>query len=161
MRASPGRRITGFALDEVGDWYALLECGHTQHVRHRPPLENRPWVVTEDGRKQHLGFELECPNCRMPALPEGLVVYKTTARFDAQSVPAGLLKSHRLRSDVWGRIVVEAGYLVYTIEEEPPLVFILNPRLHGIVEPEVPHHVSPRGNVQFHVEFLRRDPSQR
>ncbi len=32
------RRITGFAQDDVGDWVALLDCHHRQHVRHHPPL---------------------------------------------------------------------------------------------------------------------------
>lgn len=35
--AGIGRRIVGFDRDEEGDWVALLECGHRQHVRHRPP----------------------------------------------------------------------------------------------------------------------------
>jgi tellurite resistance-related uncharacterized protein len=160
MSALPKRKITRFARDEAGDWVAQLECGHTQHVRHRPPLENRLWVVTESGRREHLGIELECRSCLMPALPEGLVVYKTTAWFDAETVPSGLLRSHRLRGEVWGRIVVESGYVVYTIELEPPLVFVLSPRLQGIVQPEVRHHVTPRGNARFRVEFLRAEATR-
>ena len=39
--------ILGFHQDEYGDWVAELACGHTQHVRHRPPWELRPWVATE------------------------------------------------------------------------------------------------------------------
>ncbi|MFB8831117.1 DUF3565 domain-containing protein [Azotobacter sp. CWF10] len=23
---------------------AVLSCGHTQHLRHQPPWQNRPWV---------------------------------------------------------------------------------------------------------------------
>jgi cytochrome c-type biogenesis protein CcmH/NrfF len=57
------RKITGFRLDEQGDWVAELECRHGQHVRHRPPWENRPWVVTENGRAEHLGRELHCTKC--------------------------------------------------------------------------------------------------
>lgn len=44
------RRIIGFHQDEHDDWVADLECGHTQHVRHDPPWQNRPWVVTPEGR---------------------------------------------------------------------------------------------------------------
>lgn len=55
--------ITGFHQDEQGDWVADLACGHTQHVRHRPPWELRPWVTTEDGRRTHLGFLLQCRKC--------------------------------------------------------------------------------------------------
>jgi hypothetical protein len=53
------RRITGFRQDEHGDFIAVLECGHTQHVRHRPPWQIREWVTTEAGRNQKLGVSLE------------------------------------------------------------------------------------------------------
>lgn len=55
--------ITGYHTDEEGDWVAELACGHNQHVRHRPPFFNRPWVVTEAGRRAMLGFELGCKKC--------------------------------------------------------------------------------------------------
>ena len=58
------RRIVGFHQDEVGDWVAELECGHSQHVRHDPPFVSRPWVVTEEGRAERLGTTLDCPPCR-------------------------------------------------------------------------------------------------
>ena len=57
------RAIVGFHLDDVGDWVADLECGHTQHVRHNPPWTNRPWVVTESGRSSRLGYTLNCKDC--------------------------------------------------------------------------------------------------
>jgi hypothetical protein len=57
------RTIVGFHQDENEDWVADLNCGHAQHVRHRPPWENRPWVVTKEGRAQHLGHELDCKKC--------------------------------------------------------------------------------------------------
>jgi hypothetical protein len=40
-----------------------LDCGHTQHVRHDPPWQNRSWVMSEEGRKAHLGVGLECKRC--------------------------------------------------------------------------------------------------
>jgi len=55
--------IIGFHKDEKDDWVAELDCGHNQHVRHNPPWMNRPWVTTENGRKDHLGRELECKKC--------------------------------------------------------------------------------------------------
>ena len=57
------RRVVGFRQDEEGHWVAELECGHTQHVRHDPPWQVRPWVVTEEGREAHLGMELDCRLC--------------------------------------------------------------------------------------------------
>ena len=57
------QRIVGFHQDEYSDWVADLACGHGQHVRHQPPLTNRPWVLTEEGRKQNLGQVLNCKKC--------------------------------------------------------------------------------------------------
>lgn len=57
------RKIEGFDKDEQGDWRARLECGHYQHVRHAPPLINREWVLTGNGRREKLGAALECRKC--------------------------------------------------------------------------------------------------
>lgn len=55
--------ITGYHRDDEGHWVAELKCGHQQHVRHNPPWQLRPWVVTEKGRDAHLGRELDCRKC--------------------------------------------------------------------------------------------------
>lgn len=57
------RGIVGFRRDEEGHWVAELECGHTQHVRHDPPWQWRPWVLTEEGRRGRLGTVLVCVSC--------------------------------------------------------------------------------------------------
>ena len=55
--------IVGFHLDKENHWVADLACGHTQHVRHDPPWQNRPWVLTKQGRREKLGAMLECKKC--------------------------------------------------------------------------------------------------
>lgn len=55
--------IVGFHLDDERHWVAQLNCGHKQHVRHNPPWQNRPWVLTEDGRNAKLGVMLNCTIC--------------------------------------------------------------------------------------------------
>jgi hypothetical protein len=62
------RIIVGFHKDEEGHWVADLDCGHTRHVRHDPPWQNRPWVETEEGRSRFLGTQLNCVKCD-PAQP--------------------------------------------------------------------------------------------
>lgn len=57
------RAITGFHQDQERHWVADLECGHTRHVRHEPPWQNRPWVTTAEGRAQFLGTNLNCVLC--------------------------------------------------------------------------------------------------
>lgn len=55
--------ITGYHKDEEDHWVAELECGHNQHVRHKPPWVERPWVTTEMGRTAMLGERLNCKKC--------------------------------------------------------------------------------------------------
>lgn len=55
--------ITGFHKDELDDWVARLACRHTQHVRHNPPWQLRPWVVSAEGRDAYLGYKLDCKKC--------------------------------------------------------------------------------------------------
>jgi hypothetical protein len=57
------RRIVGFHQDDEGHWVAELECGHGQHVRHDPPWQLRPWVLTPEWRARFIGVELLCKKC--------------------------------------------------------------------------------------------------
>lgn len=57
------RKIVGFDRDDESHWRVELDCGHFQHVRHDPPLNTRPWVLTEEGRASRLGLELDCKRC--------------------------------------------------------------------------------------------------
>jgi hypothetical protein len=57
------RKIVGFDKDEEGEWRAELECGHYQHVRHKPPLVSREWVLSRTEREKRLGAELDCKHC--------------------------------------------------------------------------------------------------
>jgi tellurite methyltransferase len=147
------RKIVGFHQDSNADWVAELECTHAQHVRHIPPWQEREWVTTQSGRQDKLGAELDCPFCNMGTVPDDAQPYKQTSRFTETTVPAGLLKDHRVKPGVWGRIVVEQGKLEYTCDRG---AFVLAPGIVGIVEPDVVHHVRPIGSVEFYVEFLKR-----
>lgn len=91
----------------------------------------------------------------MKSLPPGLVAYKRTPEFDETSVPPGLLSAHTTKAGVWALIHVLEGELTYRILEPAPEEISLVPTLRGVVEPEVPHEVAPRGHVRFFVEFWR------
>jgi len=65
--------IIGYHKDEEGHWVAELACGHSQHVRHNPPLVSRPWVVMEEGRNAMLGHELNCKKCDLNLPAENIV----------------------------------------------------------------------------------------
>ncbi|MGD8712570.1 MAG: DUF3565 domain-containing protein [Thiohalophilus sp.] len=60
--------ITGFHQDEEGHWVAELSCGHGQHMRHLPPWQNRPWVMSVAGRNSMLGQALNCRQCETEIL---------------------------------------------------------------------------------------------
>jgi hypothetical protein len=55
--------ITRWTLDEEGEWVAHLACGHRQHVRHNPPFQECPWVLTAGSRARWVGRPLECRLC--------------------------------------------------------------------------------------------------
>jgi tellurite methyltransferase len=150
------RAIVGFGTDTEGDWFATLDCGHLQHVRHKPPFIERPWVVTEEGRRAHLGYLLNCVRCERFEWPEGFDAYKRTTEFTEETVPAGLRKDHSTKKGVWARIVILEGTLRYRVDAWDCTID-LTPAQCGIVVPEVLHHVTPLGNVRFYVEFYRTE----
>ncbi len=55
--------IAGFHQDGAGDWVADLGCGHRQHMRHRPPWQQRAWVMDPRQRAARIGLAIECPTC--------------------------------------------------------------------------------------------------
>ena len=58
-----GSHILDFHQDEDGHWVATLSCGHTQHLRHQPPWQNRAWVTEAQSRQARLGQPMRCGWC--------------------------------------------------------------------------------------------------
>jgi hypothetical protein len=56
-------RLVEFRQDEEGYWVAVMSCGHTQHLRHQPPWQNRAWVLDPERRRQMLGRPYPCGWC--------------------------------------------------------------------------------------------------
>jgi tellurite methyltransferase len=151
------RSITGFHLDDAGDWVAELACGHNQHVRHRPPFQLRAWVLEPDGRLGRLGTPLDCPLCDRCELPEGLRWVRRSAVWDERTMPAGLRRAHRVAAGTWGRIVVQAGRLRFVAATAPTIDVVLGAGSTQSIPPEVTHEVAPLGAVRFCVEFFAVD----
>ena len=88
------------------------------------------------------------------ALPEGLKPVRRTPTFTEATIPKALTKDHTTKSDTWGVIHVKSGQLRYTI---PSKAFTIEIEAGdtAIIEPEIPHHVTPAGAVAFFVEFWR------
>lgn len=89
----------------------------------------------------------------MKQLPDNVKAYKRTPTFTEETVPEGLLNNHSTKAEVWGAIHIEEGQLEYTIEDKES--HILTKKNHGIVEPEILHHIKPLGKVSFYIEFYK------
>jgi tellurite methyltransferase len=152
------RLITAFKIDKHGDWVAFLSCGHRQHVRHRPPFEERPWVITEIGRRDKLGMPMDCIRCDRLEIPDDFIAYRKTAEFNERTLPQSLCRDHSTKPGVWAKIQVTEGKLNYRIDVLDAQ-FALSPGTPGIVSPEIRHHVEPIGSVRFFVEFYKRRDS--
>lgn len=147
--------IAGYSRDEAGDWVAHLTCGHRQHVRHDPPFAQRQWVLSAAGRGGMLGTALDCPPCERGEPPAGLVLARTSAEWDAESMPPGLRGEHRLAAATWGRLVVRDGSLrlVFATREA-----VVEDGAPAWIPPDTPHGVQLSGPVRFAVEFHRAPP---
>ncbi|HZT65456.1 MAG TPA: DUF3565 domain-containing protein [Acidimicrobiales bacterium] len=148
------RQIVGWHRDEVGDWVAELSCLHNQHVRHRPPFQERPWVQTHEGRGTRLGTEIECPLCDRAELPEGLRLARTAGPFDQDSLPAGLRRDHRVAERTWGRLRVTSGSVGFAMGTDPPVERRLEAGDDQPIPPGVPHALRVGGPVTLQVDFL-------
>jgi tellurite resistance-related uncharacterized protein len=149
------RAIVAFHEDANSEWVAELACGHRRHTRHNPPLSDRPWVLTPEGRQSQIGIELDCVACDRREIPAGYEPYRRTPIFDESTVPDALLRHHSTKRGIWARIHVTRGSLDYYIHAPFNSLECLSPLLPGVVVPEVEHHVATRGPVSFFVEFLR------
>ena len=89
----------------------------------------------------------------MKVLPVNVKPTRKTPEFNESSVPAGLLKAHKTKEGVWGKIVIVEGSLRYTITEPELEVLTLDANVPGIIEPNVLHEVDPIGSVRFFVQF--------
>ena len=83
------QRIVGFHQDEEAHWVAELECGHTQHVRHDPPMTKRPWVLTREGRDGMLEQKLQCKKCDADEPPDMETSHFWVGRFSSMQQLAG------------------------------------------------------------------------
>jgi tellurite resistance-related uncharacterized protein len=107
-----------------------------------------------DGMRQSGDVSIEPAS----VIPEGLVAYSRTPVFTSETVPAALLKAHSTKEDVWGRIEVLEGELLYRVVDPRRGTWstVLAKGNPGVVEPTIVHEVEPRGASRFFVEFFRK-----
>ncbi len=93
------------------------------------------------------------------ALHPDCVAYRSTPVFTEETVPPGLLRSHRTAPGTWGLIRVLEGRLLYRVLDPHSERVLDHSGAPGLVEPGVLHEVTPLGPVRFQVEFHRIAPA--
>ncbi len=150
------RTIEGFRRDVEGDWVAELSCLHSQHVRHRPPFWDRPWVLTEVGRLDHVGSRIDCSLCDRAELPAGLEVVRTAGPFDETTLPDGLRRDHRVAERTWAVLAVLDGSVAFEMVTDPPILRRVEGGEVQAIPPGVVHRVRTDGAMRLEVRFLVR-----
>ena len=155
------RTIVGFHPDGDDSWVAELSCSHSQHVRHRPPFSDRAWVQDPAGRAGRIGSPIECPLCQRGERPEGLVLLRRAGPWDQDTLPDGLLGTHRTPEGRWGLLRVLEGSVDFQLLEDERTA---GPVLHLVagseqpIPPEVPHRLVRVGPVRLELELWGRPP---
>ncbi|HPU40336.1 MAG TPA: DUF1971 domain-containing protein [Microthrixaceae bacterium] len=89
-------------------------------------------------------------------MPQGVALQRSTDEFTDESVPAGLLRAHRVAAGVWGRLRVMDGALRFVWEStEPAGALELATGDAVVIPPDTPHRVEPAPGCRFLVEFYR------
>ena len=148
------RAMTGFRRDEDGAWIAELSCLHSQHIRHEPPFWEAAWIEDDEERPRRVGQPIECPRCDRAELPDGLHPVRTTATWDASTVPAALRRAHRVAAGTWGVLEVEAGGVRFHADTEPPTDVRVTSGRSQPIPPELDHHIEPEEGARFRITFL-------
>lgn len=88
-------------------------------------------------------------------LPEGVQLQRVSDEFTATTVPAGLLRAHRLAPGVWGVLSVRDGTVRFVAEAAGGRAVELRAGGRHVIEPEALHHVEPDADARFVIEFHR------
>ena len=92
-------------------------------------------------------------------LPADVSKYKETKVFNATTVPKGLLKDHATKADVWGKLQVHVGTVMY-VDVASAKEREVTSGSFQIIEPEALHFIQPSEEAEFHVEFYRSDTEE-
>lgn len=149
------RRILRIHVESANACVVDLECGHSRHVRDRPPLETHPWVRDADQRLARIGATIECGSCDALARPPSARRYREGPPWTAATLPAGLRKRHELKAGVWGELVVVTGRarLRYAAPIDRQVEIVAGQS--GSIPPEVSHELELLDDATVRVDFYR------
>lgn len=87
------------------------------------------------------------------SLPPGLRYVRTTPTFTRTTVPAGLLRSHRVADGTWARLVVASGELEFAFEDGDEPGHRLGAGDEQVIPPGRLHHLRIEAEVSFAIDF--------
>lgn len=89
-------------------------------------------------------------------IPPEYSLVRTSREFtDETVVPAGLLRADKLAADVWGRLWVLSGRVVFALEASPLDTVSVSAGDYVDIPPDVFHRVELLGDARFVIEFFR------
>jgi prolyl-tRNA editing enzyme YbaK/EbsC (Cys-tRNA(Pro) deacylase) len=145
--ATPERRIVGFHRDAEAHWVADLECGHGQHVRHDPPWQERPWVLSDESRARFVGTTLRCVRCEADELPDSARrVQQALADAGLESRVVVLPQSARTAADaaaaIGCRVEQIAKSLVFRVADPDRALLVIASGRNRVDERRAAAHVN-------------------
>lgn len=90
---------------------------------------------------------------RGPTLPKDARTYRCIGPFDADAIPAGLLRRHDLKPGVWGVLTIGAGRIRFCWDDDAGGSRLLAPGDAMLIPPTVPHHLERDGSVRLSIAF--------
>ena len=93
---------------------------------------------------------------RPSELPDDVRCYKRIGPFRGDEIPQGLLREHRLKEGVWGRMKLLDGSLRFIWDDGSGEVAQLDSPDFVIVPPIIPHHLENTEDAQISIEFFSR-----
>lgn len=88
-------------------------------------------------------------------IPPTFRMSHTSNEFTDQTVAPGLLRAHRLASNVWGRLCVRSGQVSFAFEATPNNPIVLLETNHVDIPPGVLHRIAPGPDSRFVIEFYQ------
>lgn len=93
---------------------------------------------------------------RPDQLPADVRCYKQIGPFRGADIPKGLLREHRLKEGVWGRVSVLDGELLFVWDDADGGASRLTAPGAIIVPPTIPHHLDETDRAQISIKFFAR-----
>lgn len=90
---------------------------------------------------------------RGPELPADARRYREIGPFDADAIPAGLFRLHRLKAGAWGIVTILSGGIRFVWDDPEGGTRDLVAGDAILVPPEVPHHLERTGPVELSISF--------